>query len=104
MIRQRKILGYVLLVYNGIALVLVTGLLGQSYSKEDIQVLVVLSVLFCVLFVATYASFHFANGKEWTIPIVKAVAFVHLLNFPIGTAVGGYVLWFYWRYGIGKST
>lgn len=103
MLKHRKIIGYTMFVYNGLALVL--ALFVLLYIARDAGILPkgFLVVICGVLATGSYAGLPFARGELWTIPVMRGIAFFHFLNFPLGTLLGAYCFWFYWKFDIGND-
>src|SRR5438105_106092 len=55
---------------------------------------IVLGGLFIILAIPNFiAGFGLLKRREWARILTIVLSFFHLLNFPIGTAIGGYSLW-----------
>jgi hypothetical protein len=76
-------------------------LAGVGYMVQDEEVAPILTVvgffvgifLFILSVPGIIGGIGLFNRKEWARILVLITSAFHLLNFPIGTAIGGYSIW-----------
>lgn len=65
---------------------------GTPHAQEVIEYALAVAVLFCA--VASTLLLDYRHSAWICLPF----SVVLLIYFPIGTALGGYYLWYFWRY------
>jgi len=99
MSKHERVLGVGFLLLGLLAMVL---LLFTLLSLPDPKVLreewfgFVLAVAICALEIL--AGYALLSAKRWSARICLPVAVLALLSFPIGTLIGGYYLWYYFKF------
>lgn len=68
------------------------GVDGTPHAQEVVAYALAVAVLFCVAASTLLLDYRHA---AW---ICVPFSVVLLVYFPIGTALGGYYLWYFWRY------
>ncbi|HEV8657971.1 MAG TPA: hypothetical protein VGS96_05020 [Thermoanaerobaculia bacterium] len=90
--------GAFLLLLGFVLLVILTGAGAISGDRTAMFVTgtvgVALGGFFILLSIPNFiAGFGLLKRREWARILTIVLSFFHLLNFPIGTAIGGYSLW-----------
>ena len=103
--RHRIIIGWLFVSVAMLLAVFVTfawkkafGMDADLHAQEVIKYAIAVAVLFCgVGFTLIFNYRHSA----WVCLPVSALS---LLYFPLGTALGGFYLWYFWRYVYKRKT
>ena len=99
MSRHRILIGW---LYVGIAMLLavflvftwkkVFGVEAATHSQEVIRYTLIIAVLFFAVGLSLLLDYRHA---AW---ICIPISVVSLIYFPIGTILGGYYLWYFWKF------
>ena len=99
MSKHKRILGIVFLLFGVLVSVAVGSVLranplGELTSAQQIGILSTL--FFGVAFVA--AGYALLVGLRWASKLCLPISVFVLFAFPVGTAIGGYYLWYYYKF------
>lgn len=107
--RHRRVLGILHVAFGtlwvlagvGALLVFAFGALSEQAPRERTAVVTVGSLLSGVLFLLAVPSFLAGFGmlkrRAWSKVPAMLIGLLSLLNFPVGTALGIYTLWFWFQ-------
>jgi len=90
-----SILGILL---GGLAFVFLAGVGFMAHDEEASVILptvgIIIGTFLCLISIpGIIGGLGLLNRKEWARVLVLIVSALHLINFPIGTAVGAYSIW-----------
>jgi hypothetical protein len=86
------------ILIGGLAFVLLAGIGFIAHDDEASVILPTVGIiigafLFLISIPGIIGGIGLLNRKEWARILVLIVSALHLINFPIGTAVGAYSIW-----------
>jgi hypothetical protein len=111
---HRRILGIIFIVLNALTLLGVLafgalaagmGMMGMQHlraDERDMMMVITLGVGGCVSLIALpglITGIGLLKRKAWARALALVLGILAILNFPLGTALGIYAIWFYTQSG-----
>jgi hypothetical protein len=86
------------ILIGGFIFVLLAGLGYVTHDEEAAPILAIIGLcvggFLCLLSIpGIIGGIGLFKRKEWARILVLVISALHLINFPIGTAIGGYSIW-----------
>lgn len=111
--QHRKILGVLFIAINGLSVLIAVGVMltlgamggllpGARPEERALIVTVGMGVGGCLALLAlpgVITGFGLLNRKAWSRTLTLVLGILAIPNFPLGTALGAYALWFYLQPG-----
>jgi len=98
-----KVTGYAFILYGflGLAISIYFGSNSDGLAFNNFNTIFVY-VLYCLFitvhFLAFLSGFYLIKGAPKVHKVALPIAIIIMLNFPIGSAIGGFYLWQYSKY------
>ncbi len=93
--KHRKILGTLFCIYGGIVFFFTGITLFRNLTLLSFGQILIGFVFVVIYFFMMFGGFYLTRNKTWAYLICLPVAWLSLINIPVGTALGVYYLWFH---------